>query len=103
MSAAEIVNKLLEGSPYDVDDPLEKPEAPAGFIARRDTERMECHYDPQAHGYRFSKFWIDPYTEKERVLRNGAFMAMKNIANASSWLSKEAERWRTGGWNVEEL
>lgn len=104
MNAQELVNQLLEGSPYDVDDPLEKNEIPAGFIARRETDRMEVRYDGQsaAKGYRFSKFWIDPYTGKERVLRDGIFHPV-SANNAAAYLAAEMKRWRDGGWEVEEL
>jgi len=69
-----------------------------GFIARRDTDRIEWRYDSKVYGYRMSKFWIDPYSKKERGLIDGIFAYATD-----GWLEKEIKRFSDAGWEIEIL
>lgn len=110
-NAQRIIAALLEEEPYDIDDPLEKPEYPAGFIAHKGAEKVEWqhHEKPNhqtgvpGHGYYFSKHWPDSYTGRPRVLKDFAWKQTPTAEKAQSWLHLEAAKWQEAGWQIEWL
>jgi hypothetical protein len=77
---------------------------PTGLRAERDDgDIIEWRYDPKAYGYRFSKWWIDPYTGKQRVIANLATMHVRNPEKAQVFTSTEMKKWTDGGWKVTPL
>lgn len=102
LPAQKVVRQLLESSPYDIDDPLDRPEFPAGFTAERGDERVEMRFDDRPHFkcYRFTRSSTNPYTKK-RESAGGTYSVP--LALAATWLELEADRWRNGGWDVTPL
>lgn len=100
MNARQIIEQEVR-NPYDADDPLEKPEIPLGFNAKLpDGDEVEFRFDPQARGYRFSKWWNDPHTRKREALRNGALFPAQDYW---AFVDSEMKRWSDAGWTVTPL
>ena len=94
-------------------DPRIRPERPpAGFVATRDDETAEWRFDQQYYGYRFSKWWTDPYTHKQREARNLSFKQFHDpygsrsqplAARAKQFIEAEARKFTEAGWDVKML
>jgi hypothetical protein len=110
MNAQRIVNRLLEMSAYDIDDPLDQPseyDYPAGFVARNDPERVEWRLEPAPGSktrfeYRMSKWWLDDYTGKLRVIK-AAHQPVRDSDEAQRWIEQEMKKWSDAGWKVEVI
>lgn len=110
MTADQIVDRLLEASPYDIDDPLEQPseyDYPLGFSASKEPERVEWRLESapgsrRRFEYRMSKWWLDDYTGKLRVIR-AAHQPVDDPIEAKRWLEREMQKWADAGWKVEVL
>jgi hypothetical protein len=76
---------------------------PSGFTAERAGDVVEWRYDAAVRGYRFSKFWTDEWTGKQRKLENGALVRKDTASEASVWVQQEMRRWRGGGWKVTPI
>lgn len=101
MKALTLVACLLEDGRYDIDDPLEKPEYPLGFIAHLGTDIREWRYDGRT-SYALTVGWIDDYSGKLRSGKNLGYIRV-DIENAGAWVKEEMQKWQAGGWEVEEL
>jgi hypothetical protein len=113
-SAEKVVATLLDGSPYDIDDPLDRwpDEFPEGFVAIRDDEKVEFRYDPKKidgrgreivmHYYRGTKHWLDDYTKRPRTCPMGVWTA-RNVEDAFALVARESKRWEDGGWTIQPL
>lgn len=74
---------------------------PLGFRAELDNgDVVEYRFDPQAKGYRFSKWWNDVHTRKREVLRNAGTFYPPNKAR---FIASEMKRWASAGWAVTPL
>lgn len=100
MNARQIIEQETLG-PYDVDDPLEKPEIPTGFNAKReDGDEIEWRFDPRIKGYRFTKWWNDPHTRKREVLRD---VATQFARDNPAFVNQTAQEFQDAGWTVTML
>jgi hypothetical protein len=106
MSTAEkVVKALLEGyNPYDIDDPLDLPEFPGGFIATSpEGERIEVRLVTFAgnQAYRWEKFWWNEYQQKLAPFYMGTHTVKRG--NAQNYIQSKAEYYQDGGWKIEFL
>lgn len=111
-TAAQIVCQMLE-TQYDIDDPLDRNDPafyPAGFEAirndgsgdRRVFELSLRDSNSEAAVYSMRVYWIDDYSRLDRELFT-RFWSRVPAANVDTWLEKEMEKWRAGGWMVRVL
>lgn len=111
VTAIHWVHRLLETTPYDVDDPLDREDPafyPAGFTAERDNgDRRILRLSLKDSNrftavYRLETYWQDEYTGQERALHiTGIYHVRPDTVHA--WLAARMEEWRAGGWTVTKL
>jgi hypothetical protein len=103
--AANIVSRLLEDyNPYDIDDPLDLPEFPGGFIASSpEGERFEVKLTEfaGAPAYHWVKFWWNEYSQSLEPFDMGH--ARVKRGEAQNYIQAQAEKYADGGWRIEFL
>jgi hypothetical protein len=78
---------------------IETETPPLGFNAKLDNgDEVEWRYDPNARGYRMTKWWDDRHTRKREVLLKGMFVHQKYFN-----LELKAQEYREAGWTVTLL
>jgi hypothetical protein len=105
MNAHQIVDALLEGyNPYDIDDPLDLPEYPGGFIATSpEGERWEVRLTELAGkpAYRWVKFWWNDYQNKLVPFVKGHCQVRRG--NAEKYIKDQSAYYGNAGWSIEFL
>lgn len=106
-----IVSLLLETSPYDIDDPLDRHDPafyPPGFRAKNAAgdERLFAlsprDSTAKAAVYAMSVFWTDEYTGQRRALKTISYDRVKP-ENAKAWLETTASEWAANGFEITWL
>jgi hypothetical protein len=104
--AQKIVSRLLEDhNPYDIDDPLEKPQYHGGFIAKSpEGERFEVRLVTRDDGkqvYHWQKFWWNDLHQRLDPFDMGR--AQVKPEESEAYIQREAAKYGNNGWQIEFL